>query len=237
MSPNTKHTGQQPESPIEDYMRRLKCELVEPERYRTILDVGGGDGSVWKYEKRPVLKDIVEPDETLRNIARMNNVYCGYVSDVEEVIHDIYLYDAVTILGVLEHLDDPAAFLENFYDAKEIILTVPNARSLHRFSGVILGQIDRLESLHEGDLAIGHKRVWSNFAFQDFLKPFCEKHGYDMWSTTYGFKPLSYGQLVDANVSWEEFKAMNSAAKIAGILDDGYGAETFVRLTRKVKVL
>jgi SAM-dependent methyltransferase len=65
---------------------------------------------------------------------------------------------------VLEHVEDPAAVLQRarrwVAPEGQLIVTVPNADSMHRRVGVALGLLDRTDDLNAGDRALGHRRVY-----------------------------------------------------------------------------
>jgi len=65
---------------------------------------------------------------------------------------------------VLEHVEDPAAVLRRATQwvapEGQLIVTVPNADSMHRRVGVALGLLDRTDDLNAGDRALGHRRVY-----------------------------------------------------------------------------
>jgi len=74
-------------------------------------------------------------------------------------------YDVAVLAHVLEHVDDAVEVLRSAARALRpggrVIVTVPNAHSLHRQIGVILGLLSHPAELNEGDLRIGHRRVYS----------------------------------------------------------------------------
>jgi len=65
---------------------------------------------------------------------------------------------------VLEHVEDPAAVLRRATQwvapEGQLVVTVPNADSIHRRVGVALGLLDRTDGLNAGDQALGHRRVY-----------------------------------------------------------------------------
>jgi 2-polyprenyl-3-methyl-5-hydroxy-6-metoxy-1,4-benzoquinol methylase len=74
-------------------------------------------------------------------------------------------YDTIFMSHILEHLDDPVSLLirsRSWLAANgRILVSVPNANSLHRFVGVKLGLLPSHESLNEQDVILGHRRVYS----------------------------------------------------------------------------
>ena len=73
-------------------------------------------------------------------------------------------FDNVVLGHVLEHVEDPVAILsrvKSWLGANgRVFATVPNARSLHRQMGVVMGLLASEHSLNAVDLHHGHRRVY-----------------------------------------------------------------------------
>lgn len=73
-------------------------------------------------------------------------------------------YDTIVMGHILEHVEDPVFILNKFKEylnnLGRIIVTVPNAKSIHRIAGVNLGLLKSIYDLNETDLRIGHKRIY-----------------------------------------------------------------------------
>ncbi len=73
-------------------------------------------------------------------------------------------YECVVAFGVLEHVKDPAIFLQAVRQCMDddgiFVLTVPNATSLHRRVGKEMGLIERLDELGPLDRKVGHFRYY-----------------------------------------------------------------------------
>ena len=75
------------------------------------------------------------------------------------------------VLGhVLEHVVDPAGLLARMRDWLEpegrLLAAVPNARSLHRQAGVVMGLLPFEEALNDLDRHHGHRRVYNPETFR-----------------------------------------------------------------------
>lgn len=99
-----------------------------------------------------------------------------------EVVHSLFeeyrpekRFDTIILGHVLEHVDDPVAILRRAKDwltpEGRIIAGVPNARSIHRQAGVLMGLLSFEEDLNEADHYHGHRRVYTPETFRrDFLQ-------------------------------------------------------------------
>ena len=235
MAVNTDHVGQMPIHQFETYMRKQRIKFIPTENIYNILDVGGGDGEVWVLSPQRASIDLVEPDKNLRLVAGASGVYDYLFESIEDASSASLNYDLTTILGVLEHLDDPKDFLNQvaeIINTKYIYITVPNALSFHRLMGVELGLLSDPYELHEGDLSIGHKRVWGFGEFMEFIHKFNDLSVVSYG--TIGFKPASYSQLAQIQ-SEKEFAAMCDVAYATGISGRmaPFGAENYCLLEVK----
>jgi hypothetical protein len=222
---------QQPFTPYEKALQKVKIKHLRKTE-KVILDVGCGDGSVFEGTEYRV--HGIEPNDKARDL-------CYNVSNYERTIFSTNLdlkpyittYEIVTILGVLEHIDDPLAFLKDYSSAKEIYITVPNAMSFHRIVGFEVGIITDLAELVSADVAIGHKHYFSPHEFRKMLQTFCNRHGYKITAFgTVGFK-------IAANVQMEQFSDialhLDAVSEQAGLTGNLHylGAEIFANLVKR----
>jgi SAM-dependent methyltransferase len=94
------------------------------------------------------------PDERL-------TVTCSYFEDLDLPDH----FDTVIAAHVLEHVDDPSQLLavakRHVAPEGRVLVDVPNALSLHRQLGVLMGMLQTETALNDADLSIGHQRVYT----------------------------------------------------------------------------
>ena len=224
----------QPTHPFEDYLRREKIKYLDIIAGDTILDIGGGDGSVWDNYPFPggVAIHLVEPDDNLAQIAMKKQIYTNrfeWLADVKYLMQ----FNKVLILGVLEHLDDPYDLLYQLSDANYIYITVPNAHSYHRILGVEMGLIPEETHLGPQDIAIGHKRVFTPESFSNLLDRFIIRNKYKYESEIYT-TTFKISNSTDMMEHVHKFHAMNMAAERAGMIGKGMlGAELVGILKRK----
>jgi 2-polyprenyl-3-methyl-5-hydroxy-6-metoxy-1,4-benzoquinol methylase len=98
-----------------------------------------------------------------------------------EVTHSIFeeyqptrQFDNIVLGHVLEHVTNPVEVLSLCRNwlapSGRILAAVPNARSLHRQAAVIMGLLEKEESLNEADRHHGHRRVFNPETFRHAFK-------------------------------------------------------------------
>lgn len=226
--------SQQPDNKYEQNLRNEKMKYLIPhlEDDMKILDIGGGDGSCWNYLDTRYTVDLLDFDSDLSNKSTYyRNIFIADVAE-DDISVKCSKYDAICLMGVLEHVEDPVSLLKSSGECSELIfITVPNAESFHRVLGVRLGFIDSVFDLDEQDLRIGHKRVYSGLTlYKDIIDskiPFMIK---DFGTSSFKFNTSSYMEQFDDN----QINAINKTSILSGI--SGYnrfsGAELFVVLKR-----
>lgn len=118
-------------------------------------------------------------------------------------------FDVIVMGFVLEHVDDPGVVLRRFKKflapGGRCFIGVPNGESLHRRLGHAAGLLDDLMSLGQGDLALGHRRLYSLSSLTDELLlanyRVVRKEGIFL-------KPLTTSQLQSLNLDKEIIQAM-----------------------------
>jgi SAM-dependent methyltransferase len=155
-------------------------------RYQTIksflkggrgLEVGSADGLMTKrllnhFEELHVVEPVAQYAVNLKKLSGVvihNCLFEDFEPDVK--------FDTVIMCHVLEHVDNPVELLQKAKDVVKdngrVIVTVPNADSIHRHIGIKMGLLERLDQLNETDLKIDHKRVY----FLKGLKEHVEEGG------------------------------------------------------------
>jgi 2-polyprenyl-3-methyl-5-hydroxy-6-metoxy-1,4-benzoquinol methylase len=157
-----------------DWLIRQRYALLT--RYfhgRTCLEFGpaNGEGTAFLLEHFERVVAVEGSQQAAENLDKRLGgdrltVVCSYFERVELP----QTYDTVVLAHVLEHVDNPAEVLAaaRRYVAPDgvMIVDVPNAMSLHRQIGVEMGLLGAVTDLNEGDLSIGHKRVYTPEAFR-----------------------------------------------------------------------
>lgn len=140
---------------------------------KTCLELGpaNGEGTAYLLE---AFDRVVAVDGSQQAIDDLKQ---RFPSDKLELIcsyfEDIKLdekFDTVVLAHILEHVDNPGEILtvaKKFVKPDGImIVDVPNGMSLHRQIGVEMGLLKQVTDLNEGDLSIGHKRVYTPETFK-----------------------------------------------------------------------
>ncbi|MBR58403.1 MAG: methyltransferase type 12 [Myxococcales bacterium] len=153
------------EQQANEYMAREAGRLVEGPK---VLVLGAATG-VWA---EPLIArfggfDTVDAVEHL--VQDLERQYPGkvrgFVSLFEEFDPSDTGYDTIVLGHVLEHLHNPVDVLTRcrswLRPGGRVVILVPNAHSLHRQVGVSLGYLEKVTDKSAGDLALGHRRVYT----------------------------------------------------------------------------
>lgn len=141
------------------------------------LELGCADGEGTKILVK-YFKSVVAVDGSERQIElAKQRVKSKKVKFIESYIEDLDLdmkFDTIVLAHILEHVDNPVLILQI---AKKmlnkggiIIIDVPNALSLHRQAGVLMGMLKNEYELNVSDKSVGHKRVYDFDLLEDDVK-------------------------------------------------------------------
>lgn len=220
-----------PDKFIEDAHQEHCCNwlatLVSPDD--VVVELGVGEGvTLARLAPLPRRYTVVEGAPSLA--ARVRSDFPGV--EVAEALFEEYVpeepCDKLLALHVMEHVDDPvalAAHLRTWLAPDgEIIVVVPNKRSLHRRLAVLMGLQPKLDTLSPRDHLVGHQRVYDLDGLEEDLRaaglePF-ERKGLL-------FKPLPNGMMLD--FSSDLVQALND---LGDELPADFGANIAVRARR-----
>lgn len=130
-----------------------------------VLDVACGDGSLTRLMAAhyPVVVGVDGSKEKIK-LARTNTPEARFYVSMFEDFNIDERFDSIVMINVLEHVEDPVLFLRKartlLKRKGEIISFVPNALSLNRRVGKIMGIIKDCYELSTNDLAVGHRRFY-----------------------------------------------------------------------------
>ncbi len=218
----------------------LDCDLMlnwYPERIlamapqgESLLELGIGHGfTSEKFSERFSRHVIIEGS---RQIIKQFEKNCSNISGLE-IIHGFFeefstteRFDVIVMGFVLEHVDNDdlvfshiARFLK---PGGRIYLSVPNGQSLHRRLAVQAGMLHDHFELGPGDIAMGHKRLFT----VDSLEALVEKHGFKVSKMEGIFlKPFTTEQIEALNLPDKILMAMMEEGKDYPELCSGFLAE------------
>lgn len=169
-------------------------------RGMTVLEMGCADGGMSvhlpKHFERITIVDAVQTyiDAVKKLLGRKAEYYTGLFEDVEIA----GCFDTILATNVLEHVADPAKVLRRVDEWLStngvVIVSVPNARSIHRQVGTKMGILKDVQDLSDADVRLGHRRVYT----ADHLVSDIENAGFKVIKIGGVFlKPLSNGQIKD----------------------------------------
>lgn len=158
-----------------DRLIRARYELLQ--RFfvgRTCLEFGpaNGEGTEYLLNHFDHVTSVDGSSEAIRDLRkRFPSSKLEAVCSYFETFENSKQYDTVVLAHILEHVDNPHEVLQAarkfLKPGGAMIIDVPNAMSLHRQIGVEMGLLKKVTDLNEGDISIGHKRVYTPQAFQD----------------------------------------------------------------------
>jgi len=133
-----------------------------------------------------------------------------------EIIHSLFedfdtteKFDTIIMGFILEHVDEPGAILVKYQKylkpGGSLFVTVPNCQALNKRLGYEAGLLKSLWELGVGDIALGHKQLFS----VQSLTHLVESKGYQI-DATEGLllKPITTQQMIDLKLSEKILQAM-----------------------------
>ena len=171
-------------------------------RGQVALELGPAIGQMTKYLIKDFTKlHLVEGAKHLLNqIPDYKNVikYHSFFEEFQPTIK----YETIIMGHVLEHIENPVALLKVIHtwlvDNGVLLISVPNAKSLHRLAAVEMGLIKNEFDLNNRDHELGHYRVYDFKSLKDHVI----EGGFNIIDQGGIFlKPLSNGQIEN---NWNE---------------------------------
>lgn len=219
----------QPNNEYEKHLQKAKIKAI-PSHVKRVLEIGCGDGSVFKDTQMncdgyDVSQEAILACRKVKNYRKISDRLADFRVDD---------YDCICLLGVMEHMgdDEISKVLNYIKGAKGVYVTVPNAESFHRKLGLELKYIRTLTDLSPADLAIGHKRYYTINSLTLRLKDFIAKNRYKIIKQgTLGFKYDTSQRMAN---QLQKAEALDKVALDTGVigLNRFNGAELFMYLSR-----
>lgn len=176
----------------------------------SVLEVGSADGCMTDILTKHFRKiTTVEPSLKFCSYLKRKYKKRGSIEVVNGLIENVNLkkrYDTVLLAHVLEHVASPKKALKAARKALKkggrLLAGVPNANSIHRQAGVLMGLLPKLTSLNKTDISVGHRRVYTRERFRKEIR-------------AAGFKILKEGGVLLKPLSNEQIeKTWNNSMKM-----------------------
>lgn len=134
---------------------------------KSCIEFGSADGGGTKillkhFDKVVAVDGSLEMIQKLRQNIRSKKLVIKqvFVEDLDESEK----FDTIIMCHFLEHVDNPIEILKKAkqlaHKKSRIIINVPNALSLHRQVGVLMGLLSSEYDFNETDRSVGHQRVY-----------------------------------------------------------------------------
>ncbi len=145
--------------------------IQEMERFfvgKSVLEIAPADGFytqhlLGQFSSVTCIEASSDYCKILRN--RYGSDIVLYEGFVEEVELDS-TYDMIVCSHMLEHVPDPIKVLMQLsrwmHKDSRLIISVPNANSIHRIVAVQMGMLSHVKELNETDKKLGHYRVYDH---------------------------------------------------------------------------
>lgn len=133
----------------------------------SLLDVGCGIGQFTPLYLEKFKRVVgLDPSADYLREARLTNSQVEYVQGYGETFHFLRSFDTIVMNNLLEHVEDPVALLKHCKEYLKIdgvlVAQVPNAESITRRLGVLMGIIDSTTHISERERDFfGHKRTYT----------------------------------------------------------------------------
>ena len=179
--------------------KRMRLYEVLSRFYRgeSALELGVADGESTRHIADK-FKHLEVVDASIDFIAAIKQQFPGVVAHHKyfEEFAPAGKFSTIFMTHILEHLDDPVELLNRAHewltDDGVVLISVPNAQSLHRLVGVKMGMLETPYSLNAQDVKLGHKRVFDKTTMLEVIDqtPFRVVH-----FTGLMLKPISNRQI------------------------------------------
>ncbi len=138
---------------------------------KSILELGPAEGVMTELLVQTGKKlTVVEGSELFCNNLRRRFPEITVIHSLFENFETEESFDNIVMSHVLEHVIDPVDILKKakgwLNPGGRILASVPNARSLHRQAGVLMGLLPVEDALNEMDIHHGHRRVFTPETFR-----------------------------------------------------------------------
>ncbi len=131
------------------------------------LELGSADGQITRLLVNDFSR-VVAVDGAERFVQELRKLNIQNLTPVCSLIEELNLnekFSTVVMAHILEHVENPIDVIKigakHLEDNGVLLISVPNANSLHRLAAVKMGLLKQKDELNETDLMIGHRRVYT----------------------------------------------------------------------------
>ena len=183
----------------EEKINRLNAEYTIDRINGPIIELGCGNGT-WTSLLIQRFGNITVVDASSELLTNIKNKY-GDKANCEEALFEHYYpkshdYSSVLLIGALHHSHNPRLILQNIakwiHPKAKLILSVPNANSVHRCLGQKMGIINSNDELSKLGVIQGHQRTYTMTFFKELLTE--TGFSIDFFKGLF-FKPLANSQM------------------------------------------
>jgi 2-polyprenyl-3-methyl-5-hydroxy-6-metoxy-1,4-benzoquinol methylase len=134
---------------------------------KRVLELGSADGETTKLLSKAFEKVVAVDGSHIALLRLRKHLRSSNVTLIEGLFEHVFIdetFDTIFMGHILEHVKDPVIILKkyanNLTPHGRIIITVPNALSLHRIAAVSMGILKNPHEVTKQDISIGHRRVY-----------------------------------------------------------------------------
>lgn len=143
---------------------------------KNILNLGLGNGLTSSQLENVVRSQVVvEASKKIMKSFSFESTKTTFIESYFENFSSKEKFDVVLANHVLEHVDNPIELMKKKFnewlsDDGLALITVPNAKSIHRLIGKQMNMINSEYDLNNSDIKLGHKRVYDIDVLKSHIK-------------------------------------------------------------------
>lgn len=160
-----------------NFIRYEARSILKQAKGPSALELGCSSGVMTaeiakRFEKLTVVDGSAKYIEETKRKINQDNV--SFFVCLFEEFKPENLFDDIIMASILEHVTDPVKLLRKvkgwLNQEGRIHITVPNANSLHRRIGKIMGMLREITDFSERDKKLGHRRVYTKGLLQQHVR-------------------------------------------------------------------
>ena len=175
--------------------------------YKSILDIGCGDGIIEKYLKKEINYSGIDIDAGIYKKSKGSNI--KYINNADDLKKNITgIYDVSVLINVLEHTDDFTSLFEAALKVTEntVLMTLPNTENLHNRILFLFGYGLRTHTLDMVGLHLNHRHLWviQYDKVISVLAPLAQKYNFNITKTFYylPYPSTKWKRIIYRSIIW-----------------------------------